>query len=874
MTSSWYTQRPHAAFVSSCAVCAMLIVAVSGRPGLAQRHYIHAGASYNARDYDVSDFNDSGPFYVANVDAFSSSSDWCADSFAAPFSVFANVTKPWPTVSVSYPAADAHFQNAEIQFADTEELRSLISSETNGIDLYLNFNATAFNKSGSASMLGAGDAWVSVSVTASGTNTLVGNFVRNSITGEGGSGFFSQMTGYGGHASIAVPFRISPMEGITLAMVTGRVEAWANGSYGFSRASLQLADPPITLPDGTSLASLGVKYSFSPMPTSSPIETNLTSLVSRGANWRYFDEGVDLGPGWRLPEFDDSSWSAGPAELGYGDGIEGRPEATVVSFGNDGANKHPTTYFRHAFTLEDPASINSMVLELLRDDGAAVFLNGVELVRDRLANNATHATPGMLPQVSDSLDETRFYRYSVDASALRSGQNILAVEIHQATPDSADLSFDLALFGANHHPQPVRVCPTTQVSPVLPCSSAGGRSTFCSVPTRSWIDPPLAEAFEYAIKSDSLFSQIVDFPTGFDGRFAVWVEGLQLPGTYGPGEGVVFSNYSSILGSLLVADSADPTVSGVRRFTVSRIAPHVDSADHLGFPLQVAFTTSAADLEMIANRFDFDADGTVGRSDVALMARHFGTTSGASAGDTNSDGRVSLEDVVNLQRHLTTGSSKSMLLSRSSSWRYLDDGSNQGVAWREMSFDDGNWDAGDAELGYGDTPEGRPEATVVNCGPSAPVCNSDNYYTTYFRRDFDVQNASDIELLWVRLMRDDGAIVYVNGVRVVASNVSPGELSFDSPSGGFGVSAADESKYFEFEVNPSMLVNGRNVVAVEVHQATQSSSDISFDLEIEALLRHGSLSPSAAIQVPEPSTACLSALALATLFVCRVRRRQ
>src|SRR5947207_11545166 len=52
-----------------------------------------------------------------------------------------------------------------------------------------------------------------------------------------------------------------------------------------------------------------------------------TTLISTGAVWKYLDTGVNQGTNWRSAAFDDSSWSIGAAQLGYGDG----DEATVVS---------------------------------------------------------------------------------------------------------------------------------------------------------------------------------------------------------------------------------------------------------------------------------------------------------------------------------------------------------------------------------------------------------------------------------------------------------------------------------------------------------------------------------------------------------------
>src|SRR5947209_5223858 len=65
------------------------------------------------------------------------------------------------------------------------------------------------------------------------------------------------------------------------------------------------------------------------------------------------------------------------------------------------------------------------------------------------------------------------------------------------------------------------------------------------------------------------------------------------------------------------------------------------------------------------------------------------------------------------------------LVPKGATWKYLDNGSDQGSAWRAPDFDDSSWKSGPAKLGYGD----GDEATVVNCGPSAPACNKDNFIT-------------------------------------------------------------------------------------------------------------------------------------------------
>lgn len=161
-------------------------------------------------------------------------------------------------------------------------------------------------------------------------------------------------------------------------------------------------------------------------------------------------------------------------------------------------------------------------------------------------------------------------------------------------------------------------------------------------------------------------------------------------------------------------------------------------------------------------------------------------------------------------------------------WKYLDDGSDRGTAWRDPAFDDTAWASGPSELGYGD----GDEATVINCGPSAPLCNTgDNIITTYFRRSFDVADASLITDLTLTLLRDDGAVVYLNGTEVFRSNMPAGAIDFTTLASS-GVGSAAEHVFHKTGVDPALLVDGTNVLAVEAHQISPASSDISFNLEL------------------------------------------
>lgn len=163
------------------------------------------------------------------------------------------------------------------------------------------------------------------------------------------------------------------------------------------------------------------------------------TLVPAGAAWHYRDDGSNQGTVWRLPAFDDSTWSTGIAQFGYGNG----DEKTVVSYGSNANNKFVTTYFRKQFVVDNAPCLESVTLKLVMDDGAAVYLNGTNILNYQLAANASYATPASSVQATN-LEDT-WFSYPVNPALLVNGTNTLAVEIHQAAGNDPDISFDLQL---------------------------------------------------------------------------------------------------------------------------------------------------------------------------------------------------------------------------------------------------------------------------------------------------------------------------------------------------------------------------------------------------------------------------------------------
>lgn len=153
-------------------------------------------------------------------------------------------------------------------------------------------------------------------------------------------------------------------------------------------------------------------------------------------------------------------------------------------------------------------------------------------------------------------------------------------------------------------------------------------------------------------------------------------------------------------------------------------------------------------------------------------------------------------------------------------WKFLDDGSNQNTAWYGQLFNDNSWATGLAELGYGD----GDEATTVSYGSSS----SNKYITTYFRKSFNVANPALYSSLLFEYKRDDGIVIYLNGTEVHRDNMPGGTITFQSLASGT-VAWPNEDDVYSVTISPGHLLAGNNVIAVEIHQDDAGSSDISFD---------------------------------------------
>jgi len=172
-------------------------------------------------------------------------------------------------------------------------------------------------------------------------------------------------------------------------------------------------------------------------------------------------------------------------------------------------------------------------------------------------------------------------------------------------------------------------------------------------------------------------------------------------------------------------------------------------------------------------------------------------------------------------------------------WKYLDDGSDQGAAWRESGFDDSKWKSGPSQLGYGE----NDENTVVGFIDVNPQRHGTQHNaTTYFRKIVDIPDPAAFSFFQADILYDDAYVIYVNGQEVARHPSLPENPAFDAYT---RVDVSRENALRTLSIPAAAFKSGANTIAVEIHQVFSVSSDISFDLTLTGRRP-------AAIEIAEP----------------------
>lgn len=154
-------------------------------------------------------------------------------------------------------------------------------------------------------------------------------------------------------------------------------------------------------------------------------------------------------------------------------------------------------------------------------------------------------------------------------------------------------------------------------------------------------------------------------------------------------------------------------------------------------------------------------------------------------------------------------------------WRYASDAPPS--SWKDVDFDAASWSEGNAVLGFG--------ADDVTTNIDGFASSQDRAKTAYFRRGFQVSDASRVTQLELRSVADDGVVIYVNGTEVTRSNMPTGTITHQTFASSARREAEASADPVVVDVPIGLLRDGTNIIAAETHLNYRSTPDVTFELK-------------------------------------------
>ena len=429
-------------------------------------------------------------------------------------------------------------------------------------------------------------------------------------------------------------------------------------------------------------------------------------------------------------------------------------------------------YFRSRFTLSGTPQLATIQLGTTMADGAVFYLNGAEVLRLNLPAGPIGATTFALTNVSKPASLGPFL---LPSSALVSGTNVLAVEVHPALPGTNHIFFtaSLALSVTN-----VLVPPPISLA-FNELSSAPNNNPF-------WL-----ELINYGTTDLNLAGCVLSRQgAGPDNNYAF------LPYTVAPGGLVQFTQ--ATLGFGVSAGDRlflhGPNSSNVLDAVVAPAVPRARWPDGQGTWSYPAILTPGA-----SNSFVFHRDVVI--NEIMYHAPPLPAAAAEYGGNT-------LISITNL-------------------WKYSAQGVDLGTAWSTLGYDDRDWPVAPALFYYTPAVLPAPKTTQLplNTTDGVPIM------TYYFRTPFLFSGQTNGGLITLRPIVDDGAVYYLNGLEILRQNMPGGTIRYTNLTSS---SVATPANSGPFTVSVSNVLPGTNVFAVEVHQFTTNpiAADMAFGVEV------------------------------------------
>lgn len=641
--------------------------------------------------------------------------------------------------------------------------------------------------------------------------------------------------------SLSVPFTVSdattPAGSLSVTVTSSNTNLFPASSLvlgGSGGNRTLLLDPPANR-HGSAIITVqcndGALTDSEPFMVTVHAVTPGTTLIAAGSTgWRYWATGTAPSGSWTAPAYDASAWGSDNSRFVYPAPVLNLLGWTVLPT----VPSRTTCYFRRQFTM--PASPTGVpVVKFLADDGIVIYNNGIEIWRHNMPDGPVAQNTKAESSVEGSA-ESEWITVPLGIAQFTAGaSNTIAVEVHEGGTGrgggDVTFDFDLALLSAptisaisdKSSPEdqvagPYNFSATDAESPGGPLTYTGTSSNQAIV-----LDSNIKFGFDLITFQRTVSCTPQPDATGIteiivkvsDGASERW-EKFKLnitPVNDAPWVQAV-PDMATALGEIapLVLVTMGDSDSPLEALTVTATSSNqafLPNANIQTLPGPTPATrwlrlTSTAGIAAQANVTVNVHDGALPGSDVFIfrVTSPFSTTS---------------TDVTLVQSGET--------------WRYWAsalpiDPRGGPVDFTDPNLDDRAWPSGPSQLGYG----GDGEATLIPVTPYR--------ITTYLRKKFTVPNAASLSQLKMRLLRDDGVVIYLNGTRIWTSNMPRTIITSTTPAED-AITGTDEDTWHTLTIGTAQLRSGSNTLAVELHQSVMPAAltpgDLSFDFEMDAV---------------------------------------
>jgi hypothetical protein len=312
-----------------------------------------------------------------------------------------------------------------------------------------------------------------------------------------------------------------------------------------------------------------------------------------------------------------------------------------------------------------------------------------------------------------------------------------------------------------------------------------------------------------------------------------------------------------------VTDNGTPAANDFETITITvneaNVAPVLDAIGNKAVTAGnlLTFTATASDTDQPAQSltFSLDAGAPSGASITSGGTFTWTPTIGQAGANytvtvrVSDNGPATLSDFETININVSDGRVRTTLVSFTNQWRYLATGTNLFTAWRASAFNDTAWPSAKGVFYNETTPTTvipAPTNTFLPLTGFAGQRITNYYFRTRF---FFPADPAGVTLTASNVL-DDGAVIYINGAEAQRINMNPGAVLATT----FSMSSWEANTTFVTNVAVGDLVTGENVLAVEVHQQSDTSTDVVFGLSLTA-------------SVPSPAPVVITGVSVSPLGV-------